>query len=243
MIRPIFALLAATAVSLPLHAPASAAEIQIQVSNPVVELSVNEIVRSAPDVAQIGAGVVTRAPTAQGAMRMNAEAMDRLIRKLRDLGIDRKDIQTSNFNLNPDYRYNRETNEQTFSGYSVNNQVSVKLRDLERAGEVLDALVAAGANNVYGPNFMLENDLDAKALARKNAFARGLVQAREFAQMAGYSDVRLLEVSENFQSYGRVPPPAMAIRVATESAVADTPIEPGEVGTGVTLGLKYEMVN
>lgn len=243
MFRPAIALFAATAVALPLAAPASAAEIQIQVTNPVVELSVNEIVRSAPDVAQIGAGVVTRATTARDAVRQNAEAMDRMIKRLRDLGIERQDIQTSNFNLNPDYRFDRETNEQKFSGYTVNNQVSVKLRDLARAGEVLDALVQAGANNVYGPNFMLEDDMEAKELARKNAFARGLAQAREFARMAGYSDVRLLEVSENFQSYGRVPPPAMAIRVAAESSAVDTPIEPGEVGTGVTLGLKYEMVN
>ena len=244
MIRPALALIATTAIALPLATPAaSAAEIQMQVSNPVVELSVNEIVRSAPDVAQIGAGVMTRAPTAQGAVRMNSEAMDRLIRRLRDLGIERKDIQTSNFNLNPNYSYNRETGEQTFSGYNVNNQVSLKLRDLERAGEVLDALVQAGANNVYGPNFMLEDDMEAKALARKTAFQRGLVQATEFAQMAGYKGVRLLEVSESFQSYGPMPVMERAIAVTASSADAGTPIEPGEVGTGVTLGLKYEMVN
>lgn len=242
MFRPALALFAATAIALP-AVSAQAAEIQMQVSNPVIELSVNEIVRGAPDVAQIGAGVMTRAATAQEAMRQNAAQMDRMIAKLLDLGIDRKDIQTSNFNLNPNYVYDRENNQQKFQGYNVNNQVSVKLRDLKRAGEVLDALVSAGANNVYGPNFMLEDDREAKTVARANAFKRGRMQAEEFAKMAGYSGVRLLEVSESFRGYGPVPAPEAAIRVTAASADVATPIEIGEVGTGVTLGLKYEMVN
>lgn len=240
MIRKVIPAVALAAI--PLAAmPATAAEVQIQAQNPVVELSVNEIVRSAPDVAQIGAGVTTRAATAREAVRQNAEAMDRLIARMRALGIERKDIQTNNFNLNPNYTYNRETGEQTFTGYNVNNNVSVKLRDLKRAGEVLDALVEAGANNIYGPNFMLEDDMEAKATARGNAFKRGRQMAEEYARMSGYSGVRLLEVSESFQSYGRVPPPAMAIRTASVAEDASTPIEPGEVGTGVTITVKYEM--
>ena len=229
--------LAAGALAVPAHA----AEVQIQAQNPVVELSVTEIVRSAPDVAQIGAGVTTRAPTAQAAVRLNADAMDRLIKRLGDLGIARKDIQTSNFNLNPNYTYNNQTGERTFTGYNVNNQVNVKLRDLKRAGEVLDALVAAGANNIYGPNFMLEDDMKAKAVARTNAFKRGKMMAEEYARMAGYSGVKLLEVSESFQGYGNVPSPEGAIVVTAASRDAKTPIEPGEVGTGVTIMVKYEM--
>lgn len=241
MFRPALALFAATALALPAAAPA--AEIKIAVTNPVIELSVNEVVRSVPDVAQIGAGVMTRAPTATEAVRENALEMDRLIKQVRALGIPGKDIQTSNFNLSPNYNYNRETNEQEFAGYTVYNQVSIKLHDLKRAGEVLDALVAAGANNVYGPNFMLENDTTAKAAARKSAFERGMAQANEFARMAGYKGVRLLEVSESFQDFGPTPMLERAAAVKSMAADVPTPIEPGEVGTGVTLGLKYEMVN
>ena len=241
MFRPALALLAATALVLPAVAPA--AEIKIAVANPVIELSVNEVVRSVPDVAQVGAGVMTRAPTASEAVRQNAQQMDRLVRQIRALGIAGKDIQTSNFSLSPNYNYNRETNEQEFAGYTVNNQVNVKLRDLARAGEVLDALVEAGANNVFGPNFMLEDDTAAKAAARKAAFARGLAQASEFARMAGYKGVRLLEVSESLQGFGPEPMLERAVAVKAMAADAPTPIELGEVGVGVTLGLKYEMVN
>lgn len=238
MLRYAIPLLALTALA----APAWAGEVQIQATGPVVELSVNEIVRSAPDIAQIGAGVQTQAPTARAAVQQNSAAMERIVQRLRSLGIESKDIQTANFNLNPQYRYNNETGEQTFTGYQVSNNVQVMLRDLDRAGEVLDALVQAGANNIYGPNFMLEDDVEAKSVARKNAFERGMRQAQEFARMAGYSGVRLLEVSESFQGYGRVPPPAAAMRVMAEGAAdSSVPVEPGEVATGVTLGLKYEM--
>ncbi len=121
----------------------------------------------------------------------------------------------------------------------MNNQVQVKLRDLERAGEVLDALVSAGANNIYGPNFMLEADEAAKREARTKAYQSGQAMAQEYARMAGYSGVRLLEISETFQSYG--PQPVMMRASAEAAADAGTQIEPGEVGTGVTVTVKYEM--
>lgn len=236
MLRCALPLIALTALAV----PAQSAEIQIQSPGPVVELTVNEIVYSAPDVAQIGAGVQTRAATAREAMRQNAEAMDRVVDRLKALGIAARDIQTANFNLNPQYDYDRENGRQNFTGYQVSNTVQVKLRDLERAGEVLDALVAVGVTNIYGPNFMLEADTEAKSEARANAFKSGRMRAEEYARMAGYSGVRLLEISESFQSYGPRPPMARAM---VEEAAADssTPIEPGEVGTGATITVKYEM--
>ena len=158
--------------------PASAAEIQIASQGPVVELSVNEVVRSAPDVAQVGAGVTTRAATAREALTQNSQAMDRIVARLRQLGIAGEDIQTSNFNLSPQYDYNQQSGEQVFRGYNVSNQVQVKLRDLPRAGEILDALVNAGANTIYGPNFMIEDDEAAKAEARAQAFARASARVR-----------------------------------------------------------------
>jgi uncharacterized protein len=228
-------------IAVPLAAvPAAAADIQIAVQNPVVELTLTEVVRAAPDIAQVGAGVQTRAQTASEAVQTNAQQMERLVERLRSLGIEREDIQTSNFNLNAEYDYNERNGQApVFTGYVVNNQVTVRLKRMDRVGQVLDALVAAGANNLFGPNFMLEDDREAKALARKNAFQRAQGQAEEFARMAGYTGARLLEVSETYTSFGPVPVAEAAMRVGR--ANASTPIEPGQVGTGVTLTTKYEM--
>lgn len=238
MIRNIIpATLTLMAVSL----PASAAEIRIESGGPVVELTISETVQSVPDLALIGAGVQTRAASAREAVRQNAAAMDRVVTRIRALGIPAKDIQTSNFSLNPEYRYDRESEQQVFTGYQVTNQVSVKLRDMKRTGEVLDALVEAGANNLYGPSFMLENDEQAKAEARSAAFRRGQALAGDYARMAGYSGVRLLEISESFQSFAPGPQPLMAKRLAADVAEAATPVEPGEVGTGVTVSVKFAL--
>ena len=148
----------AAPLALGLAAPGSAAEVQIAAQEPVVELQVTESVKGTPDVVQVGAGVQTRAPTAVEAARLNAAAMDRIIIRLRALGIKREDIQTSNFSLNPQWQYGNDGAAPHFLGYDVTNQVNVKLRRLDKAGETLDALIASGANSVSGPNFMLEDD-------------------------------------------------------------------------------------
>ncbi|MEZ5744694.1 MAG: SIMPL domain-containing protein [Sphingomonadaceae bacterium] len=173
-----------------LPSPAAAAEIQIAVTNPVVELTVTETVMSTPDTAQVGAGVSVRAPTAQEALRRNAEQMDRVVKKLREIGIAREDIQTSNFSLNAQYRYNNGT-DATFIGYDASNAVNVTLRDMNGIGRALDTLVAAGANNVYGPNFSLEKDQDAKTTGRKLALTNARSRAMEYTQQSGFTGLRL----------------------------------------------------
>lgn len=223
-----------------LTTPAAAAEIQIAVQNPVVEMTVNEIVQSAPDTAVIGAGVTTRAASASEAMRRNAGQMEQVVARLVALGIPRKDIQTSNFSLNPQYQHTRDGEPPRFVGYDATNQVNVTLRDLDRVGATLDALVAAGANNIYGPNFTLEKDQQAKAAARRAAFERAQMQAREYAGLAGFTGLRLLEVSESFTGHGPVAAVGNAINV-TARDVASTPVEPGRVGVGVQVTAKYEM--
>jgi uncharacterized protein YggE len=234
MIRYAIPLLAMTALAV----PAAAAEVQIQAQAPVVELSVSETVNSAPDIAQVGTGVTTRARSAKEAVRLNAVAMQKVVDRLSALGIAAKDIQTSNFNLNAQFNY-PNGGAPVFTGYEASNQVSVKLRDVGKVGDVLDALVAAGANNISGPVFMLDDDATARQAARTQAFQHGQALAQDYARMAGYTGVRLLEVSETVQGRGPLPPQPVAFRA--EAAQAKTPIEAGEVGTTVNLTVKYEM--
>jgi uncharacterized protein YggE len=221
-----------------LAAPAAAAEVQIQAQAPVVELSVSETVNSTPDLAQVGTGVTTRAQTAKEAVRLNAVAMQKVVDRLKSLGIAARDIQTSNFNLNAQFNYPNGGGTPVFAGYEATNQVSVKLRQLDKVGDVLDALVAAGANNISGPSFSLDDDTAASSSARTRAFQRGQAMAQDYARMAGCTGVRLLEVSESVQGRGPVPP--MPVAFAAERD-AKTPIIPGEVGTTVNLTVKYEM--
>lgn len=237
MTRTIALALAAAAL-LP-GSPAQAASIEIAVQGPVIELSVTQTVNSTPDHAIVGAGVVTRAQSAVEAARLNAERMDKVIDRLRALGVQPEDIQTSNFSLNPVFDY-RERQSPVFQGYDATNQVTVKLRDLKRIGPVLDALVAAGANNFSGPTFGLEKDQSARQQARKLAFADAEARARELASLAGYQKVRLLEISETYSNVDMMPRGESII--VTGSRLAASPIAPGQVGTAATLIVKYEMV-
>jgi len=234
MIRYAIPLLAAASLASPL----AAAEVQIQAQAPVVELTVSETVKSRPDVAQVSAGVTTRAQTAQQAVQQNAAAMQKVVDRLKALGIADQDIQTANFSLNAQFTY-PQNGTPVFAGYQASNEVSVKLRQIDKVGAALDALVAAGANNINGPSFTLDDDTAVQQQARTQAFQRGQTMAQNYARMAGYTGVRLLEVSENVRSGGGpLPPQPIAFRA---EAAAKTPIEPGEVGTTVTLTVKYEM--
>jgi uncharacterized protein YggE len=234
MIRLALPLLAAAAIA----APAAAAEIQIAATGPVIELTVNENVEAAPDIATVSAGVTTQAGTAVEAMRTNAAAMNAVVARIKQLGVAERDIQTSGINLGAMYDYNQQTQRQVFRGYQASNRVSVKLRRIDTTGEVLDALVAAGATDLGGPEWSIDDDTAARAQARKAAFAKARAQALEYARMAGYADLKLLEVNESIASRQPVP---MFRAVAEQAAAAPTPVQPGMVQTGVTVTVKYEM--
>ena len=239
MIRTRLALAAAAALAIP--ATASAQQVEIEATGPVIELSVFESVTAEPDLVTIGAGVTTEAGTAVEAMRQNAAEMRAVIDRIKALGVPERDIQTSGINLNARYDYDRNTQRQIFRGYQVSNRVSVKLREVEETGEVLDALVAAGATDLSGPSFSLEDDEAAKAAARAAAVRRAQAQAEEYAQLFGYSGVSVLAISESIQ--GRSPGPQPQMRALAAAADESTPVQPGEVSTGVNVTIKFEMVD
>lgn len=219
---------------------AHAAEVQIASSGPVVELTVMEEVEAEPDIVTVGAGVTTNAPTAVEALRQNSQAMRAVIDRIKSLGVAERDIQTSSINLNARYDYDQQRQEQVFRGYQASNRVTVKLREIEETGEVLDALVAAGATDLNGPHFSLENDEAAKASARRAAMQRAEAQAREYASMAGYSNIRLLEINESIR--GRSGPQPIVVTASRMMAKDESaPVEPGLVSTGISVTVKYEM--
>lgn len=226
--------------ALGLATSAQAAEIQIAVTGPVVELSVIEQVEAEPDLVNVSAGVTTDAPTAVEALRLKSVEMRKVIDRLKALGVAERDIQTTGINLNARYDYDQRQQRQIFRGYQASNRVSIKLRDIDETGKVLDALVVAGATDLSGPSFSLDDDTSAKAQARASAMSRGRAQALEYARMAGYSDIRLLEVNETITG-NNGPMPQMRAAATLDVAEESAPVQPGLVGTSVNITVKYEM--
>ncbi len=232
---------AAAAVSIPAMAAAQT-NVTIAETAPVVTLNVTETVDAAPDQVVVGTGVQTRAPTAAQAMRDNAAKMDRLITTLAKAGIAKKDIQTSGINLNAQYDYNNQNGQPAgprFIGYEASNQVTIKLRDIKKTGPLLDTLVEAGATNVNGPSFSIEDPTPMLTQARAAALKTAKAQADFYAQAAGYRSARLLSIAES-NSGGRPPMPMLASRFKADVAEA-TPVEPGQVGSSVTLTVQYAL--
>ena len=240
MPKPAVLLAAASALSLP-AAGLAAAEIDIAARGPVVELNVFESVEVAPDIATIGAGVTTEAASATEALRQNSAEMQKVVARIKALGIADKDIQTTGINLNPRYDYDQQAQRQVFRGYQASNRVSVTLRRIEEAGRVLDALVAAGATDLSGPSFGIDDEEPAKAEARKRAVARAEAQARSYAAMLGYSGARVLAISESLSGRGPMPETGN-LRVVSMDVASAPPVEPGMVRTGISMAITYELV-
>jgi len=232
--------LVATLMTVTIAHPALAADVQIVAQNPVIELSVSEQVKSTPDTASFSTGVQTKAPTATQALRENSRKAKVLIDKLKSLGIAAKDIQTSGISLNADYRYDRSSQENRFVGYQVSNQVQATVRNIDKLGLILDAIVSGGgATNLNGPHFSIDNNNDVKQLARERALANAKGQALSYARAEGYTGVRVLSISEGLRNVSHQPMPMARSMMADESM--NVPIAPGQVGTTISLNITYEM--
>lgn len=241
MFRPAAGFVAsAIAAAAIINAPVQAAEVQIAASGPVVELTVTENVEAEPDEVTIGAGVTTEAPTAVAALQANSTQMEQVIARLRALGVAARAIQTTGINLGAQYEFDQQARRQVFRGYSASNRVSVKLDEVERVGEVLDALVAAGATDLSGPDFAIADDTAARAQAREAAMRTAMAQARDYARMAGYSDVRLLKLEEGIAP-GMPRPMLRTMDVQEAAPAAAPPVQPGLVQAGVTIVTTFEL--
>ena len=235
------ALIPFAAAAMLISAPA-AADVEIIAQGPIVSLTVTENVTQDPDIVTLSAGVTTLEQSAVASMQANARQMARVIEQIERLGVDEDDIQTAGINLSADYRWEGPQNRQIFNGYRVSNRVVVTLREIEEAGRVLDALVAAGATDIGGLGWGVDDADGAREQARNAAFATGMERARTYARLSGYSDVRVLEISE-VTAPGRGVPYANDIVVtASRADVESTPVRPGQVQSGVTVTITYEMV-
>ena len=208
-----------------------------QISGTRLDVSATGEVSRVPDIAIISAGVVTRAATASAAIQQNAQRMERVTAALRRAGVAERDIQTASINLNPEYRY-VENRAPQLTGYTASNQLSIRFRDIRNSGEILDALVAEGANQINGPSMEIDKPDEALDEARANAVARGLARAQLYAGAIGKRVARVLSISE---SGGYSPPQPMPYAVSARAESADTKIMPGEQKVQVALSMVFEL--
>ncbi|HEX4738923.1 MAG TPA: SIMPL domain-containing protein [Allosphingosinicella sp.] len=201
--------------------------------------------RTRPDVMSINAGVVTTGQTAKAAVAANNTLANRLLDAVRGQGVAPKDVQTQELSVRPQFDRTDETRASETGrpprivGYIATNNLTLTLRDLGKAPDIVDALFEAGANNVQGPNFSLSHPEPAQAEARRAAVAAARAQADEYASALGMRVSRVLRVSERgaFEQEAR-----NGTIMVTGSRIPRTPLEPGEITTRITVWIDFAMV-
>jgi uncharacterized protein YggE len=190
-----------------------------------------------PDIAYVTIGVHTEDPVAKTAVADNNEQTQEVIDTLKDLGIDAKDIQTTNFSIYPQQEYDSEGKPTGELKYVVDNSVLVTVRDLELVGSVLDQAVLAGANNINGIQFDLADRTAAQSVARKAAVANAEAKAQELAEAAGVTLGQVQTISE-FTSGAPVPMYDMRASAPVASSV---PVEAGQMALTIEVNIVYQI--
>lgn len=202
----------------------------------------------APDLAVLTVGVEARAKTVREALAEAADAMAAIVSTLEDEGVEPEDIQTRSFNIDPQYTWRERTDdeggrysERVLTGYTVNNIATVRLRDLDRVGEMVDLVAEAGGDltRIEGIGFTVEDPEPHRAEAREAAVEQARAKAEQFARDAG---VTLGEVVLISDGGGNVPAPrAFAAEAAfsVAAARATTPISEGELEIRATVQMVF----
>jgi len=203
-----------------------------------VVVSGDALVQERPDTAVVTVAVVTQARTALAAQQENATKTDAVVRAVRQAAGAGAEVETSGYNLQPQYTY-RENQTPLIQSYIAQNSVTVTLSDLTKVGAVIDAAANAGANQVSNLSFTLRRDQGARQRALAEATRAAVGKAQVIAQALGGRVVRILEVQEA-NAYAR---PVQAydqmetLAVKSRSAQAPTPVEVGslDIRSQVTL--------
>jgi uncharacterized protein YggE len=197
-------------------------------------------VSAKPDIATVNLGVDVTAPTVSDAKDQADELMQAIIAALRDAGIADRDIQTSNYSIS----FERQTpdvtpqeGQQTPAGvYRGSNTVRVTVRDLDTVGDIIDTAVSAGANNVWGVSFGLENTDALEQQAREEAVADARARAESLAKLNGVTVGDVLHISE---VVGATPGPVYA--EVAPAAFRGAPVEAGEMTYSTQIQVIYAM--
>ena len=192
-----------------------------------------------PDMATVQTGVVTHGVTAGEALSANSQVMEKIMDVLKGHKLASKDIQTSSFHVTPDYRRDeRGRREPEIVGYRVTNQVGVRVRNLPDLGQVLDALVQAGSNQVSGIRFGIDDPAGALNQARNRAIADARSRAELYAKAAGVRAGRVLAISEQ---QVQLPGPQHLARGLAAEALSSVPVAPGEHEFHVSINVVFAL--
>jgi uncharacterized protein YggE len=209
---------------------------------PSIRVSGEGSVMLAPDMAILELAVMREAKTARAALDANSSAMADVLSAMKKQGVVERDLQTSAFSIQPNYIYPKpkasgEREPPRIVGYRVRNKLTVRVRDIQRVGSILDESVTLGVNE--GGNIRFVNDDPSAAItaARIKAVKEAVAKAGTLAEAAGVKAGRLLEISE--QSYAPRPMPMARAEMMSGMSADAVPVAAGENAYKVTVNVTF----
>jgi len=190
-----------------------------------------------PDQAEMSFGVTTQDKDAKKALSDASKVAEQISTAVQQAGVDKKDIQTQNVSVFPTYDGNPPSMEIT--GYQANLSVSVVVRDLADLSDVISAATNAGASNISGPSFSVEDDTAYRQTAIDEAVADARKNAEAMAKAAGKTVGEVLRISAT--DTGVQPFPMAAAEVNTKDAAINVPIEPGQLDISASVTVVFEL--
>lgn len=149
-----------------------------------------------PDIALVTLGVITEKSTVSAAQQENTVKMNKVIEKIKSLGVEDKDIKTASYYISSQYDWNKD-GQRVFRGYQVSQSVTVKIRKVDQAGAVLSAATELGVNQISDLSFTVDDMEKVKQEARLKALANAKEKAKALSKAAGVSLGRIISFSEN----------------------------------------------
>lgn len=200
----------------------------------------NGSVSAVPDIATLNFGVQTgRQKTADGAMKILSDRMNKVFEAVKAAGVEEKDISTQYLSLNPSYDWKDGTRIDT--GFEANQSLMVKVRDLEKISAVLDAAVKAGANQAGSVGFTIDDPENLKEQARAEAIAEARAKADKLAADLGVSLGQIQGFWEDGGGYGGGPVMMRAEAMDSAGGYAPTPLPAGEQEVMVNVNITYRI--
>lgn len=190
-----------------------------------------------PDIADLRLGVTITESTVDAARAASAKAQNGVIAKLKGLGIEARDLQTSIISVNPQYDYSQQSAPPRLVGYQFTNLVAATIRDIDKVGDAIDGALGAGATSIDQISFRVADQSAAEAKAREAAVADARARADTLAAAAGVVIVGVAAIAEG--GAGPIPYPPRFERMAMSAKDAGTPIEAGENEVTATVTVSY----
>ena len=216
---------------------------EIETKNTITVSDVGEIYAK-PDLGITSFSVKTESKTVAKAMSENTEKMNEVIDSMKDLGIDEKDLKTTAFNIYPRYDYLEaspfNSGRRSLVGYEITQSLQVKIRDLDKVGQIIQKATDAGSNQIGSLSFTIDDEDAVKEQAREEAINKAKDKAKELANQLGVDLVRIVGFYESVQQPAYYDTYAMK-EVGGIGGGGEPQIETGENKISVSVSITYEI--